>query len=539
MDSSVSSSQQLSKRFSIHSGFRAALFALLPFAVWGQVSVLTSDYDVARTSANLQETILNPSTVNPRTFGKIGHFPVDGQIYAQPLYVSGVNIPGQGARDVVYVATMNNSVYAIDATAPQPAPALWQVNLGAPFLSSLISLRDIKPLIGILSTPVIDPVGNAIYLVAETLENGQPVFRLHALDLSDGHETMNGPVELQATVLGAGDANQNGVIPFDPFQHLQRPGLLLLNGAVYIAFASHYDTAPYHGWILSYNAANLQQQLAVFNTTPNGEAGGIWQSGRGLAADPEGSIYAGTGNGDYDGITNFGESFLRLDQSLAVQDWYAPPDWQTLSDDDYDLGSLGPVLVPGSKLLIGGDKTGNLYLADRTNLGHLGTPNTPNSQTFQALLYGGFFNIALWNQDQGPIAYMVDQGTATQAYRITNGFFETQPFSTTTITSDYPSQGIAISANGGTEGTGILWMTAGDHGIAGVPGTLYAFDASDLTNLLWSSGMEPRRDSLGGFAKFATPTVANGRVFVPTFSNELTIYGPLKFRQPPTRATRQ
>jgi hypothetical protein len=397
----------------------------------------------------------------------------------------------------------------------------------------LINLEDINPSIGILSTPVIDPTASVIYVVAETEEDQQPVFRLHALDLSDGHETMNGPVEIQASVGGIGDASQNGTIAFDPFQHLQRPGLLLLNGAIYVGFASHHDTSPYHGWIMSYDAADLQNQLAVINTTPNGGSGGVWQSGRGLAADENGNIFAATGNGSYDGMLNFGECFLRLSENLSVLDWFAPADWLTLSDDDYDLGSLGPVLVPGSNLLIGGDKAGNLYLADRASLGHLGTPGAALPQILQPLLNGGFFNIALWNQDQGPIAYINDQGSWTEGFRITNGAFEAQPFSRNSVTSDYPFQGMAISANGGAAGSGILWLTAGDHNSPGVPGTLYAFNASELTDLLWSSEMNPRRDRLGAFAKFAVPTVANGRVFVPTFSNELAIYGPLTSEAPP------
>ncbi|MGD0436481.1 MAG: hypothetical protein ABSB86_08445 [Bryobacteraceae bacterium] len=505
---------------------------LLPFTGSAQVSVLTANYDNARTNANLEETILTPASVNPRSFGKIGAFPVDGQIYAQPLYIAGLNVPGQGQRDVVFVVTMNNTVYAIDAHAPQPTVALWQASLGDALPSSVISLNDIDPSIGILSTPVIDPAGNVIYVVAETLENNQPVFRLHALDLSDGHETMNGPVEIQATVPGIGDASQNGQIAFDPFQHLQRPGLLLLNGAVYVAFASHHDMSPYHGWIMSYDASNLQNQLAVLNTTPNGGGGGIWQSGRSLAADANGNIFVATGNGDYDGVLNFGECFLRLSQNLSVLDWFAPSDWLALSDNDYDLGALGPVLVPGSSLLVGGDKAGNFYVADSANLGHLGTSGAALPQITQPIAYGGFFNIALWNQDQGPFLYMIDQSTETEALRITNGLLEAQPFSITSVTSDYPFQGMAVSANGGADGTGIFWMTAGDHSAPGVPGTLYAFNASDLTQLLWSSEMNARRDRLGGFAKFANPTVANGRVFVSTFSNELVIYGPLEFGGP-------
>jgi outer membrane protein assembly factor BamB len=511
---------------------RRLILLFIPFAAWAQVNVLTANYGNERTSANVNETVLTTANVGPGTFGKIASVPVDAQIYAQPLYVNGVNLPASGARNVVYVATMNNSVYAIDGdTGPagesrSKIQVLWQVNLGTPVPSSVIDIDFIQPQVGILSTPVIDIPQNVIYLIAEIYQSGQPQFWLHALDLSDGHEKLNGPVQITATVPGDGDGTQNGMLFLDPMQHLQRPGLLLLNGIIYAGFGSTFDRFPFHGWILAYDASDLQHQLTVLNITPHGGSGGIWQAGRGLAADAAGNIYAASGNGDNDGVTNFGEAFMRLSPSLQVLDWFAPADWHALSNVDYDLGSEGPVLVPNTTLLIGGDKANNMYLVDRQDMGHLGVAGAAEPQIFPAVTGNGIFNIALWNSDQGPIAYLVADGDHTLAYQIVGGQFAEQPFSSTGINSDYPFQGIAISANGGAAGTGILWMTAGDHSTPGVPGTLLAFDAMNLNNLLWTSGMTAR-DNLGAFAKFATPTIANGRVYVPTFSNALAIYGLL------------
>jgi len=494
-----------------------------PLFLGAQVNVLTANYGNQRTSANLNEKILTTRNVHSQSFGKVGAFPVDGQIYAQPLYVSRLDMGAAGTHNVVYVATMHDTIYALDADTLTP---LWQRRLGDPVPSVLLDFDDVDPETGILSTPVIDLARNAIYLVTDTLENSAPVFRLHALDLTNGQELLNGPVEILASAMGAGQASQDGVIVLDPWQHLQRPGLLLANGAVYLGFASHSDLWPYHGWILAYDAANLQHQIAAFNTTPQGGAGGIWQAGRGLAASAAGDLYVATGNGDYDGISNFGESFLRLSPSLSLIDWFAPADWQPLSDNDYDLGSIGPVLLPSAGMLVGGDKAGDLYGVSLQNMGHLGTPGAATPQSFQPFTTG-IFNVALWDRADSAALYVVESGVSTMGFNITNGVFATQPFSQSPVTSDYPYQGIALSANGSAPQSGILWITAGDHSQADVPGTLIAYSALDLTQVLWTSDFTPERDTLGAFAKFATPTIANGRVYVPTFSNQLVVYGML------------
>ena len=508
------------------SALLGVLFTSFATAVLAQVNVLTVNYGNDRTSANTGETILNTSNVNSSTFGKLGVFPVDGQIYAQPLYVSGVQIAGKGKRNVVYVVTMHNSVYAIDADdSANPLP-LWRVNLGQSVLSSTMFFTDIDPEMGILGTPVIDLNRGVMYLVSETLEQGQPVFQIHALALSDGSEKLNGPVQIQMTVDGTGEASNGGKLAFDPFQHLQRPGLLLLNGTVYVAFGSHADIPPFHGWLAAYDASNLQNQLAAISISPHGSAGSIWQCGRGIAADSNGDLYLVTANGDYDGQTDFGQSFLRLNNKLSVLDWFTPVDWSVLTNDDEDVGSQGAILVPGTNFLIGGGKAGTVYLVDRTNMGHLGGAPT---EVFPAVNVAGVNNMALWTKDAHTSeVYIQEQGSPLKAYQLVDGHFQSNIISETTFaTGGFPYQGFTVSSNGTKAGTAILWENIGAQRTPGVPGTLYAFDASDLTRLLWSSAMFPERDVLGAFAKFANPTVANGKVYVPTFAHELAIYGLL------------
>ena len=502
-------------------------YVLASCCLHAQVNVLTANYGNDRTNANLAETVLNTGNVTPGTFGKLGSFPVDGQIYAQPLFVSGLNIAGQ-QRDVVFVATMRNSVYAFDAGTLTTAAPLWRVNFGAAVSSDFLDFDDIDPEVGILSTPVIDPGSNTLYLVANTFEKGDSVYRLHALDLLTGAEKPGSPVEIKGAVRGTGDSSDGTTVSFVARQHLQRPGLLLQSGRIYIAFGSHADTFPYHGWIFAYRTDNLQTQAGVFNATPNGSSGSIWQSGRGLASDADGNLYVGTANGDYDGETSFSESFLKLSPDLKLLDWFTPFDWQRLSERDRDLGSLGPVMIPGTTKFFGGDKFGNLYLIDTQQMGHLGVEGAESPQTVRPVQFGGIFTTALWMSDAGPLVYLSEMSDWTGSLRMTDGKFETDLHSQSlTVASDIPYQGMAISASGGAAGTGILWMTTGDHQQDGVPGTLHAFDAMDLTNEIWNSGQNPDRDAMGGFAKFVSPTIANGRVYVPTFSNQLNVYGLL------------
>ena len=511
------------------------IILFLPFVAAAQTNILTGNYDNQRTNANLNETILTPQTVGGGGFGKLGSLTVDGAIFAQPLYVSGVPIAGQGVKNVVYVATMNNSVYAMDADAPA-APPLWQVNLGNPVPSvALPDFVDISLQIGILSTPAIDLTGQAIYVVTDTFENGAPVFRLHALSLADGHEVLNGPVVIGASVAGSGAASMNGKISFDPFWHLQRPGLALGNGKVYVGFGSHGDAGPYHGWLLAYDASDLTHQVAVFNTTPNGLGGAIWQSGRAPAIDSAGNVYVSSGNGDFDGMTNFSGSVIKLSGAdLSVLDWYAPAAWQYIdaSENDLDVGSTGPILVPGSTLLVTGDKAGRLIYLDTNALGHI--ESGKEADEFVASP-AGIFQLGLWPGSQGALLYEHDLNGPLKAYPVGGASINSTPVSTGAWTGDSYLQGMAVSANGGTNG--IVWETTGDHSQPGVPATLHAFDAADLTKEIWNSGTQPS-DALGAFAKFAEPLVAHGRVYVPTLSNQLAIYGLLAATNPDERQPR-
>jgi len=491
---------------------------------------LTANYDNDRTNANLQETSLTTSNVKAASFGKIGTFPVDGAIFAQPLYASGVEIAGKGSRNVVFAATMHNSVYAIDADAPGSTIPLWQVNLGPSVPSSVLNFIDILPEIGILSTPVIDPILQVIYVVSDNLENGVPVFRIHALSMADGHETMNGPTSIAATVDGNGvGSRDDGTLSFDAAVSLQRPGLALLNGTVYVAFGSHGDIGGFHGWLIVYDGTDLTRRVAVLNTSPNGYGGSIWQTGRAPAIDAAGNLYVATGNGDFDGVSNFGESVLKLSGGLTILDWYTPDQWSTWNDNDLDLGSTGMILVPNTNLLLSGGKSGHLFLMSRDSMGNLGPLNTTAVQSVQ-VNQSGVFDLALWNSPRGPIAYVQEAFSSLQAYQVVGGrLSETKLSQTTSALTLY--SGIAISANGNTDGTGIVWQTTADFASHQQPCTLHAFDALDLSRELWNSDIVPS-DAVGRFVKFVPPTVVNGRVYVATLSNELVTYG-LKTSTPP------
>ncbi len=489
--------------------------------VSGQVNVLTANYNLDRNNANVSETTLTPALVSSGNFGLLGTFPVDGQIYAQPLYVSGLNIDGAGTHNVVFVVTMHNGIYAIDADSPGSSTPLWYVNLGPSVPSNALLLYDINPELGILGTPVIDLTRGVMYLVAATWEQTTAVYTLHALNLANGQETLGGPTLIRASVQGA---SGNAVL-LNPNQHLQRPGLLLLNDRIYIGFGSHNDASPYHGWLMSYDASNIQTQLAVFNTTPNANGGAVWQAGRAPMVDSAGNIYVVTGNGDYDGSTAFGESFLKLSGDLQMLDWFTPYNWKTLSDADQDLGSTGAIMVPGGNLVLAGNKYGTIYVVSTSSMGNLANPgDTP--QNFQPVRWGGVFNLALWPTANGARVYVLEQGSIVRGFQMTNGLFDASPFAEGATSFDIPYDGIAISSNGTDLTTGILWMTTGNHSLVPVPGTLHAYNANTLQEL-WNSDMLPSRDYLGLFTKFVAPTVANGQVFVPTFSHQLDIYGML------------
>jgi hypothetical protein len=510
-----------------------------------QVSVLTNFYDNARTGANLNETHLTMSNVTTNLFGKLFSYSVDGSIYAQPLYVPTVAIPGKGTHNIVYVATMNDKVYAFDADSNTGAnaSALWSVdftNAAAGITAvPIIDLTNSNSLnivgnVGIESTPVIDPATNTMYLLARTKENGAYVQRLHALDIASGAEQFGGPVAIQGSVPGTGGGSSGGTLAFDPKMHNQRAGLALVNGQVVIAWASHEDIAIWHGWVMAYNAATLQQ-ASIFSVTPNGNSGGVWQSGRAPSIDAAQNLYLITGNGDWDGAKNFGESVLKMTTAagLTLTDWFTPNNYTALNGADEDLGSSGTMLIPGTSLVLGGGKQGLLYLLNTASLGHEQATNSQIVQSLQATSGEIKSGTVYWNSpNHGPLIYLWAESDVLKAFHFNGATIDTTTAGQGVLASSIaPGATLAISANGSTAGSGILWASmpisaSGDHGV--VPGVVRAYDASNVGGTeLWDSQQNASRDSIGNFAKFVPPTVANGKVYMATFSNNLSVYGLL------------
>ncbi len=507
-----------------------SLIVALLAPVRAQVNVLTVNYDNSRTNSNRNESILDASNVNRKQFGKLYSMHVDGQVYAQPLVITGVDIPGQGSRDLVIVATMHNSLYAFDAQASSSPAPLWKTSLGPTVETADYSadyyFTDVNPEVGILSTPVIDPATNTIYVVSANQSGGLYSHNLHAIDAATG-KVLTGPVSIQAHVPGTGEGNVDGVLSFDSFIHLQRPGLLLLNGAVYVAFGSHGDQGVFYGWIMGYSAADITQQVAVFNANPAGYSGAIWMSGHGMAADENGAIYAETGNGDLDGERNFGNAFIKLDgeNGLAVLDWFGPENWRRLDEFDIDLGSTSPVLIPGTDFLIGGGKEGVLYVLRQSDLGKLTMGNTGVVDMYRAVR-SGIFNLALWKRSDDALVFVQGWSDPLRAYRVVDGKLDRTPASQTNEEFIYPYGGMTVTSRSEDDPSAILWVTSTTGGTSGTawPSILHAYDANDLTHEFWNSELDPY-DRPSSFSKFVAPTVANGRVYLPTFSGQVVVYG--------------
>jgi hypothetical protein len=500
--------------------------------------VLTWRNDNARTGQYLVETTLTPATVNSQKFGKLASLPVDGYVYAQPLFVPGVQI-GSAKHDVVYVATEHDTLYAFDAGGS--ATPLWHVSFltgGATPVPAgdTGETGDLIPELGITGTPVIDGATGTLYVVVNTKEAGPTYpYRLHALDLATGAEKLGGPVEITASVPGSGGNSMGGMVTFTGLDHLQRPALLLSNGVVYIALGSHGDHNPdlYHGWVVGYGAADLKQSY-VYCTTPDGTEGSIWQTGAGIATDASGSLYVETANGTFDadmGGRNLSESVLKLGKSGLV-DWFTPHDQALLDSGDVELGSVGAVVLPDQagpvphELLASG-KTGLLYLLNRDAMGHFNAAD--DSQIVQSVdvnpqttdIQGGIFGTpAYWN---GTV-YVAGVSDNLKAFALSNGKLSTSPTSQSATSFQYPGATPVISSNGAS--AGIVWVIEGQGYTPGAPGILHAYDATNLANELYNSMQAGARDTPGNAVKFTPPTVAKGKVFVPS-QTEVTIYGLL------------
>src|SRR5215469_971335 len=504
--------------------------------------------DNFRTGQNLAESLLTPANVNSTQFGLQFTDALDGAAYAQPLYVPNVTIPNQGAHNVVYVATENDSVYAFDADAA--GPPLWHTSFidpahkitAVPSSDLGVGCGDLTPIIGITATPVIDPAapaGPTLYVISKVkLGPGSYRQQLHALDIATGLERANSPVTIAASVQGNGAASVGGVISFDPLLQHDRPALTLSNGVVYLTFASHCDTPPYHGWILGYDETSLAQ-VVVYNTTPNGEEAGIWESGCGPGVDTNGDLIAITGNGDFDTIaprTNYGDSFIRLTPgggTLSVSSFFTPLNELLLQDDDLDMGSGGNLLLPDQPgpnphLMVGVGKVGVVYLVNRDSMGGFNANMDQMVQELNGQISGMFSTPAYWQGNVPGVGlqsmiYTIAVGEEPRAWAISNGLIQT-PAASTAIVSyifGYPGASPVISANG--RNGGIMWAINSDGWQTARPAVLFAFDATNLKNFLYASNLFTA-DNPGPAVKFTIPTVANGSVYVGT-QTQLAVFG--------------
>jgi outer membrane protein assembly factor BamB len=505
--------------------------------------VTTYHYDNARDGLNAQETILTLANVNATQFGKIGFDAVDGKVDAEPLYLAGLTAGGK-QRNVLYVATEHDSVYAFDA---DDGTQIWKTSiLGAgETTSDDHGCTQITPEIGITSTPVIDRHQGAdgtLFTVGMSKDSkGSYHQRLHALDIATGAEIAGSPLEITATYPGTGDASANGTVTFNPGQYAERSALLLVNGIIYTGWTSHCDGRPYTGWVMGFSESTLQP-TQVLNLTPNGSEGSIWMSGDGIAADSAGNLYFLDANGTFDTSLDangfpangdFGNAIIKLSTSgkLAVADYFETYNTVAESDADADLGSGGEILLPDQTdaagavhhLLVGAGKDGNIYVADRDNMGKFAASNTTDSYIYQvlpgALKPAGarstpaFFNGVLY---YGP-AY-----TVMSAFPMANAKLATSPSSQTAATFNYPGPTPSVSANGTQNG--IVWATESN---LTSPVVLHAYDAASLAHELYNSNQAANgRDSFGNGNKFITPLVVNGKVYVGT-QNGVAVFGLL------------
>ncbi len=502
-------------------------------ASFAQVNVTTYHNDNARSGQNALETTLTPANVNSGQFGKLFSVAVDGYVYAQPLYLSGVAIGG-GIHNVLYVATEHDSVYAIDADSGVIYRQASLIPSGGTTVSSSIDLgcSDLVPEVGVTGTPVIDVTSGSLLLVSKAKVGGVVVQHLHSLDIGTLAEKSGGPVLIAATVPGTAADGNGTTVSFRALQGNQRAALLLENGHLVIGWGSHCDTGPFHGWVMSYVPGSLTQE-AVFNTSPAGNDNSIWMSGAGIAADVPGNLYLATGNGSWNGSSDFGDSIVKLAPPaggrFAVLDYFTPYNQAALSAGDVDQGSGGIVLLPtlpsGRQLLAQTGKDGNLFLLDQAGLGKYCVTQTPacssgNPQVVQEIskatagIYGA---PAFWNGN----LYWSGVNDSIKAFSFNagnSGLLSSAPTSKSANSFGFPALTPSVSANGSN--SGILWgLDSSAYGSLCTNGSncqvLYAYDASNLGVLLYTSAQAPNsRDVPGSAVKFTTPTIANGKVYV-------------------------
>jgi hypothetical protein len=516
-----------------------ALAVFLLFACPLLAQIVTSQYDNLRTGATLIEKILTPKNVNAQQFGKLGAWKVDGPVYAQPLYLPNVDIPGKGRHNILYVATEHDSVYAFDADRAGDAP-LWKIS----FLDSERSIQPVsdgevqcpflQPEVGITSTPVIDMQTGTLFVLARTrarhrLSPNDYMQHLHALAITTGAEKFGGPKLIQASVAGKGAGASNGQVAFNALRENPRASLALVNGNVILTWASSCDVGPYHGWVMAYDAKTLAQK-AVLNVTPDGEEGGIWASDTGPAADASGNIFVPTGNGTFDiasGGRDYGDSLLKLDSAnLAIRDFFTPFDQAKLNSEDADLGSSGPTLLPDQPgphphLLLQPTKGGMLYVIDRDQMGKFRAEGNAILQQIKMGGDGGYGAMAYWNGH----AFFTASGDYLRDYAVGGGQLKEAGRANSPRFAN-PGATPAVSANG-TQNAIVWIISTRTWNGQERPAVLYAYDAANIAHPIYSSEENAARDRASLATRFVVPVVVNGRVYFGT-RDQVEVYGLLK-----------
>ena len=515
--------------------FCAAGMLLLGLNTHAQI--VTSQYDNQRTGATLNEKTLTPQNVNSSQFGKLGAFKVDGAVYAQPLFLAGVEIPGKGRHNVLYVATEHGSLYAFDADLPG-TPPLWQVSLLGPAASPVparaVGCPFIEPEIGVTPTPVIDLKTGTLYvlvrsMIGHTFADNQYFQHLHAIAITTGAEKFGGPRLITASVPGRGAGTANGQVGFDPLRENPRASLLLASGSVYLTWASSCDVGPYHGWVMAYDPSTLEQQ-AVLNVTPDGKDGGIWAADTGPAADAAGNVYVPTGNGTFDaasGGRDYGDSELKLARqgdSLAIRDYFTPYDQERISANDADLGSSGPLLLPEQRgphphLLLQPTKGSMLYVIDRDQMGQFHADGDAIAQRIH--MSGEAYGAMAYSNGHVFFAASDDR---LRDYAIENGQLVLSKSSS--IRFENPGATPSISAN--RDQDAVVWaVSTKTWNGADKSAVLYAFDAKDVRQPIYTSEQNSQRDRAALATRFVFPVVENGRVYFGA-RGVVEVYGLLK-----------
>jgi hypothetical protein len=521
---------------SVTSGSATLTVTAIPITS-SKLDVLTYHYDNLRTGQNLNETVLTTANVTQTKFGLLGSYTVDGKVDGQPLFVGSINIPGKGTKNVLYVVTEHDTVFAFDAdtNSATASTALWKTSVLA---SGETSSDDrgcgqVTPEIGITSTPVIDRTRNAIYLVAVSKDaKGDYIHRIHALDLTTGKELFGGPTAVAATYPGTGANSSGGKVVFDPAKYNERPGLLQVGSSIYTTWGSHCDAPPYTGWVMSYSADTLKQTSAL-SLVPNGNDGGIWMAGAAPAADAAGNIYFIVGNGDF-GTTlntsgfpansNCGNCFAKVSGSapMKLMDYFTPLNTVSESNADTDFGSGGPLLLPDLKdatgttrhLAVGAGKDGLIYVVDRDNMGKFSA--TANAIYQQLTLGAAVFSKPSYFNNT---VYYGGVSDSLRAYPITAAKLPAGSASATATQFNYPGVFPTISANGASNG--IVWAIENQS-----PAVLHAYNATNLATELYNSNQAASgRDHFAG-NKYIVPVVTNGRVFIGT-PNSVVVFGLL------------